>query len=240
MTVILVIVIAHMFNPPPSDPPVSPSSNRSLLLCVFSLPEDRAREWNRSKMFGRSRGLSLSYRASPLFQPSHNGSVKAVPNMGWKKKGAGGGKKKQNSTNNIQMVPRLCSQLCLKEWQVQANHVEFFTLCHCLPTLTPSWAFSAPPEFCQASLGRSPARTAGLAPSKSHAESDSSLYFRKTKRRLDVLHQVSDEKHRKAPEEGHYSKSWSQIWPREEAVPSRIPRRDFAPPRPPWLLIGAQ
>lgn len=54
------------------------------------------------------------------------------------------------STNNIQMVPRLSSQLCTKEWQVQQNHVEFFTLCNCLFTLTPSWAFSARPELCQA------------------------------------------------------------------------------------------
>ncbi len=79
-----------------------------------------------------------SESASPLFQPFHKGFVKAVPNMG------------QKSTNNIQMVPRLSSQLCTKEWQVQQNHVEFFTLCHCLSTLTPSWAFSARPEFCQA------------------------------------------------------------------------------------------
>lgn len=109
------------------------------------------------------------------------------------------GRGENKSANNIQMVPRLCSELCLKEWQVQPNHVEFFTLCHCLPTLTPSWAFSARPAFCQALLGRSPARTAGLAPSKNHAESDSSLYFDKTKRRLDALHQMSDGKYRKAP-----------------------------------------
>lgn len=79
-----------------------------------------------------------SESASPLFQPSHKGFVKAVPDMG------------QKSTNNIQMVPRFSSQLCTKEWQVQQNHVEFFTLCHCLSTLTPSWAFSGRPELCQA------------------------------------------------------------------------------------------
>ena len=44
-----------------------------------------------------------SERASALFQSSHKGFVKAVPNMG------------QKSTNNIQMVSRLSSQLCTKE-----------------------------------------------------------------------------------------------------------------------------
>lgn len=57
------------------------------------------------------------------------------------------------STNDIQMVPKISSQLCLGEWQVQQKHVEFFTQTHCVPTLTPSWALSALPESCLVSAG---------------------------------------------------------------------------------------
>ena len=96
---------------------------------------------------------AASERVSVLFQRSHKGFVKAGPNMAFFKK----------STNNIQMVPRLSSQLCTEEWQVQQNHVEFFTQAHCVSTLTPSWALSPRPELCLASSDTAPALAAGLA-----------------------------------------------------------------------------
>lgn len=140
------------------------------------------------------------------------------------------GRRENKSANNIQMVPRLCSELCLKEWQVQPNHVEFFTLCHCLPTLTPSWAFSARPVFCQASLGHSPARTAGLAPSKDHAESDSSLYFKKTKRSLDAPNVWRETP--QSPKEGHCSEANAKYGRERKSCRPESPVRFCTPPPP--------
>lgn len=108
--------------------------------------------------------LSLSTRLLVIVSTFPQGPSEGRPKYGSK------------STNNPQMVPRRSSQLCPREWQVQQNRVELFTLCYCLCELAPSWAIPAGPGFCRGPLGRSPAPAVGLASSARQKRSDSTLY----------------------------------------------------------------
>ena len=95
----------------------------------------------------------------------------------------------KKSTNNIQMVPRLSTQLCTKEWQLQQNHDEFFMKSHCVSPLTPSWALSARPESCLLVSDIAPSLAAVLAYTKHSTQSliHSFILHKKTTWLLDAL-----------------------------------------------------